>query len=185
MTEPATSDPELIERIRRGDSRAFAEMYTRYRSPVYDYCLRLLRDRPQAEDAVQETFLRVHDGLDTLSDPAAFRVWLFRIARNLIFNSHRHGEKGHYPVDDETPDDVDLEGELIADEEKRSIRSVIDALRPSYREILVLREYEGLSYAEIASIVGVSEDTVKVRLYRARKALSRNYRIGNHEEEST
>jgi RNA polymerase sigma-70 factor (ECF subfamily) len=143
----------------------------------------MLRNSAEAEDTVQETFLRMHNAIGSLSDPAAFRTWLFRIARNLVINSRRHERTSEYSDDDDYSADSGLDNELIVKEQQRTMKSLVEALRPSYRDVLVLREYEGLSYSEIASVVGISEDTVKVRLHRARKALSRNYRSETHEEE--
>jgi RNA polymerase sigma-70 factor (ECF subfamily) len=179
------SDPDtaLVEGIRRGETAAFAEIYRRYRIPIHDYCIRMLRNSADAEDTVHETFLRMHNAIGTLSDPAAFRTWLFRIARNLVINSWRHGHAREYSDDDDYSASSSLENELIDREQQRTVKNLVEALRPSYRDVLVLREYEGLSYAEIASVVGITEDTVKVRLHRARKTLSRNYRSETHEEE--
>ncbi len=123
-------------------------------------------------DAVHETFLRMHDGIATLRDGVSLRAWMFSIARNYSFNSMRGARTTEQLnpeslLDDNTPYEI-----CVREERSANLQSLIDNLKPPYREVIVLKEYEGLSYAEIAAITGSTESAVKSRLFKARKALA-------------
>lgn len=166
------SDQDLVEKIRSGSREAFAEIYARHRDSVYNYCVRLTKDPESAKDAMQETFLRMHSGLSGLRNGTVLRVWLLSIARNFVFNSARNRELidrlDHEPLStDESPFES-----LLRKEERQTVKSLIESLQPAFREVIVLREYEGLTYHDIATVTGISEENVKVRIYRARKAIA-------------
>ena len=160
-----------MDLIRRGDREAFGQLYERYRSSIYGYCLRLLRDKDKAEDALQEIFLRMYHGVATLDNQFALRPWLFTIARNTAFSAMKRS-KEH--VDVEEDDAIDYESPLekiIVGDTKDLLGVLVASLKPTYREVILLREYEGLSYEEIAEIIGVSVSIVKARLLKSRRAL--------------
>jgi RNA polymerase sigma-70 factor (ECF subfamily) len=175
MATGQENDSELVKRLRTGDRSAFAALYTRYKDQVYDYSYRLSMDPAAAEDAVQETFLRMREAIDTLADTQAFRAWLFSIARNLIFNSLRRPIPRSIPEEEDLFDSNDPWQDLIREDNRRNLTSVFARLKPAYRELLILREYEDLSYAEIAATLALSVGSVKVGIYRARKALAQLY----------
>lgn len=156
-----------------GGEGALADLYERYARRVHRYAIRMTGDEDAAQDVVQETFLRVQTSLHTLRNEESLEAWLFRIARNQVFTMLRQTRSGG-GVD---PEELQGEGtpleELIRGETAGIVRRMVAALKPEFREVIVLREYEELSYAEIASIIGESEDVVGMRLLRARKALAR------------
>jgi RNA polymerase sigma-70 factor (ECF subfamily) len=155
-----------------GEKDAFAEIYARYSDGLFGYCLRLLKNEDQASDAVHETFLRMHDGMGALRDGTALRSWLFSIARNYSFNFLR-GSRVTEPLDADVLPDADTPFEImVREEQSANLYALVDSLKPLYREVLVLKEYEGLSYAEIAIVTGSSESAVKSRLFKARRALA-------------
>lgn len=167
----------LVERLQRGDPTAWSELYERYRGTIYAYCLRLLVNKLDAEDSVHETFLKIRNGIRRLEEPDALRLWILRIARNeafqLLRRNQRHSNEGADFEDiwtEDTPQD-----ELERREESEIVGQLLDRLKPEYREVLVLREYENLSYAEIARVTGASESSVKSRLFKARRALIEKY----------
>jgi RNA polymerase sigma-70 factor, ECF subfamily len=167
-----SSDHQLVEEIRSGSREAFAEIYARHKDSVYNYCVRLTKDPESAKDAMQEAFLRMHSGLSRLRNGTVLRVWLLSIARNFVLNSLRNKQLvdrlDHEPLStDESPFEV-----VLRKEESQTVRFLIESLHPALREVIVLREYEGLSYRDIASVTGISEENVKVRIYRARKAIA-------------
>jgi RNA polymerase sigma-70 factor (ECF subfamily) len=167
------SDSRLLDLARGGETSAFAEIYARYRDGIYRYCLRLLKNEDMAYDAVQETFLRMHESMGSVQDGTALRPWLFSVARNYSFNQMR-GARPHEPLDEGSLSDADTPYEIyVREEESSDLQALVDGLTPEYREVIVLREYEGLSYAEIASVTGGTESAVKSRLFKARKALIR------------
>jgi len=161
----------LLDRLQKGEREVFGELYERYKRPLFAYCYRLLSDRHKAEDAEHEAFLKAYASLDGLKHASLFRVWLFRIARNEVYghlrkHSNRHHEDANAVWIGETPLDT-----LVALERRELVRNALRSLKDEYREVVVLREYEGFSYSEIAEIMGDTESSVKSRLFKARKAL--------------
>jgi len=177
----------LIRRVQSGDTEAFRQLYGSYKDQVYNYCRRLLNSTEDAEDAAQEAFVRVFQNISTLDHPASFRYWLYTIVRNEVFGRIRL-RSGHQMESlrddeervwiDETPHDKSVRSETT-----ELVRMMIGKLKPEYREVILLREYEGMSYVEIAAITGNSESSVKSRLFKARRALSEKLEILYKEKE--
>lgn len=167
------TDAQLVRRFIAGDDLALAALYQRFKVPLYGFCLRMLGDTESAQDALQDTFLRVHQARRDLRSPEKFKSWLFTIARNYCRRYLRrqgrqdlqdpNGLDGSWPAAVETPIEVR--------EERAIVRSLIAQLPPNYREVIILREYEQASYREIAAITGASESAVRARLFKARKML--------------
>jgi RNA polymerase sigma-70 factor (ECF subfamily) len=166
------SDSELIHLMCNGDRQAFADLYQRYKSAVYSYCMRMLSDKDAAEDAAHETFMKMYTNAVQLIDTASFLPWLFQIARNeVLMYLRRNKRNGQY--DEETVWDELTPYEIaISSETTEIVQRILQDLKSQYREVVLLREYEGLSYAQIAEITGDSESSVKSRLYKARKAIT-------------
>lgn len=165
----------LIEAFQEGDEFAFVGLYNRFKGPVYAFCYKMLLDRAQAQDVMQETFLRVYENRDRLMKTSAFKSWLFTIARNQCLNqlrqSHREVGLGQDIVErlpsSETPFTKMDKSEQVA-----FVTAFLHALKPEYREVLVLREYQNLSYEEIAAVTRNSISSVKSRLFKARRKLA-------------
>jgi RNA polymerase sigma-70 factor (ECF subfamily) len=166
------TDEQLIQSLRYGNMEAFEELYHRYKGHIYTFCLKLTGDRFLAEDATHDTFLKMHRNIVSLSDVRLFRSWLFTVARNGVFKQLRK-QHGNGSLDDEAvwTDETPLS---LAEGSNTAIivAACISALKPEYKEVLLLREYEQRSYEEIATITGNSESSVKSRLFKARKALA-------------
>jgi RNA polymerase sigma-70 factor (ECF subfamily) len=164
------TDDELMARIRKDDSEAFRQMYDRYKGQIFIYCLRMLNDRDMAKDVLQEVFIRIHTRRETYEPGTNFNGWIHTIARNLSLNARRDmkdhasfDEQMSYAAgDDHRRDDVALR-EHLAEE--------IARLPEIYREALILREYEGYAYQEIADALGVAMSTIKFRIFKAREIL--------------
>jgi len=173
------TDEQLVERIKSDETRAFAHLYHRYKHRIYAYCYRLLRHPQNAEDATQETFMKIHRSLQQLENPASLQTWIFSIARNEAFTILRRAK----PVEEleKAENEVwDEEGPLerIVQREKAAIvQHCLSLLKPAYREVLILREYEHQSYSEIASSTGASESAVKSALFKARKAMGKKLEL--------
>ena len=167
------TDEQLIERIKVDEARGFAYLYHRYKHRVFAYCYRLLRHPQNAEDATQETFLKIHRSFRQLENPASLQTWIFSIARNEAFTILRRAK----PVEELEKAENEVweeEGPLerIVERERAAIvQHCLGLLKPAYREVLILREYEHLSYSEIARVTGASESAVKSALFKARKAM--------------
>jgi RNA polymerase sigma-70 factor (ECF subfamily) len=169
------TDEQLVERLRVDEGRAFAQMYHRYKHRVYAYCYRLLRHPQNAEDATQETFLKVHRSLHQLEKSASLVTWVFSIARNEAFTILRRmrpaeefREENEEIWDEESPLD-----RMVEKERAEIVQHCLSLLKPMYRELLILREYEQLSYVEIAQITGRTESAVRSGIFKARKAIGR------------
>jgi RNA polymerase sigma-70 factor (ECF subfamily) len=162
----------LAALLQEGDTRAFRSLFDRFRAPVYAYCVKMLGDRDEAEDAMQETFIHALRDAPGLRSPDKFRGWLFGIARHrvmMILRDRRDGRRERLNDDiwdDETPLRAAERCEI-----QMHVRNAVAALSPAYREVVLLRDFQHLSYAEIAIATNSTESAVKSRLHKARKAL--------------
>jgi len=171
MTAP--TDRDLILRARRGETEAFGELVTRYQTNVFNVCYRILRERAEAEDLAQETFMRAYDRLHTFDLEREFGPWVRRIAANLCLN-HLESQKVTAPLDEERDADSSLRPEKQVEVKERSeqVRSALASLPAHYRVVVELRHYQELSYDEIASELNLPLSDVKSHLFRARKILT-------------
>jgi len=135
----------------------------------------MLMDRDQALDVMQDTFMRVYENRDRLLNTAAFKSWLYTIARNQCLNRIRDRNR-EVPLDesDELRSEVDMPiNRLEKSERIELVNRFLRSLHPHYREVIVLREYQNLSYAEIAAVTRSTVSAVKSRLFKARRKLAR------------
>lgn len=143
----------LIESFQAGDEFAFVGIYNRFKGPVYSFCYKMLLDSDAAEDVMQETFLRIYENRDRLLKTSAFKSWLFTIARNQCLNSIRRSGK-HISLSGEGQEILSFHDTPIVDMEKseqiRIVTAFLESLKPDYREVIILREYQNLTYEEIA-----------------------------------
>jgi RNA polymerase sigma-70 factor (ECF subfamily) len=171
--------------LRAGDASALEALFRRWSAPLLRFLERMLRDRPAAEELVQEVFLRVHRARDRYAPEARFSTWLYRIATNLALNELRRPRRRepHRSTDEEggpaltveaaAPDDVVDARRMGARVERELAR-----LPEKQRAALCLTAVEGLSYAEVAEALEVSEQAVKALVHRARSALVERLRQG-------
>lgn len=161
-----TNDAELMLEFQQGSREAFAELFARYREPIYRFFRRRLAVAARAEDLVQETFLAVLRAAERYEPRAAFRSFLFGIAFKLLAAERRRARPGvERPLEEaDPPAEAGPETALW-------VRRALEQLGPEHREVVMLREYEQLSYEEIAELLRVPANTVRSRLFRARMAL--------------
>jgi RNA polymerase sigma-70 factor (ECF subfamily) len=162
-----TSDERLMLEFQKGSRDAFAELFGRYRQPVYAFFRRRLRDPARAEELAQETFMAVLRGIERYEPRATFRSYLYAIAFRQLSGERRRAAT--HAADQ-------LEAEPIAAPradicEEQWVRRAVEQLDPAHREVLMLREYEELGYDEIASLLRIPLNTVRSRLFRARMEL--------------
>ncbi len=157
-----TSDEALMLAFQRGSREAFDELFARYRSPLYGYFRRRLANRERAEDLTQETFLAVICATERYQPRALVRTYFYGIAIKLLAAERRKLARADAPADPLCDPRTD---------ETLWVRQALDRLEPVEREILMLREYEQLSYAEIADLLRLPLNTVRTRLFRSRMAL--------------
>lgn len=184
---PSASDDDaaLLDAARSGDERALAKLVERHAPSVLRFGLKLCRDEEQARDVMQETLLAAARGLRTYRGESRLSTWLYTIARSFCIKQRTRGDsgKGHESLDQLGGGDAEraladhAANRLAPDEalESRELQAIltqaIRELEPGQREVLVLRDVEGLSAPEVAKVLDVSVDAVKSRLHRARAAL--------------
>ncbi len=159
------SDESLILEFQSGSRDAFEELFARYCDPLYRFFRRRLPGTERAQDLTQETFLAAMRGIASYRPRASVRTYLYAIAMNLLFAERRHLRRS--PVSSSL-------GNLTSRDAPDTtvwLQQALAKLDPGEREILMLREYEQLTYAEIADLLGLPINTVRSRLFRARTAL--------------
>ncbi len=168
-------DAELIEAVLEGSESAFAALVDRYKDRVFRLLGRYCRDPIECEDLAQEVFLKVFRKLHTFQHESQFFTWLYRIAVNAATDHlSRASSRRLRLVDDDavldagSDDDQRPEAPLMTAELAAITRQIVDTLPEKFRTILVLREFEDLSYTEIAKVLQIQLGTVESRLFRAR-----------------
>lgn len=178
-TAAPRSDEELVELHRYGDEAAFPVLYERFEGMVYGLALRMSADPEEAADCTQETFLRVHRYLGSFGGRSSLKTWIFRIAINCCRSRlKRRSRKRRVFVTgaDERIDSFqdrrrDPEQKALERDLARRVEGLLAELRPHYREAVVLRDLQGLSYREIAAVLRVRVGTVRSRIARGRESL--------------
>lgn len=175
-------DASTVARAQRGDAAAFASLLSTWRGPLLRFARHMMQDDAAAEDAVQETFLTAHQKLDTLRDHTHFKSWLFAIARSHVLRQQRRrvGEpKDYEPMDTLTELGAQagwgqvMTPETLTErlEAQHGLEGALATLEPAEREVLMLRDVEGLSGEATAQVLGLSVPGMKSRLHRARLRL--------------
>jgi RNA polymerase sigma-70 factor (ECF subfamily) len=177
------TDEELIARFQEGDVYAFEQIVHRYKDPLINFVYHFLGDRIDAEDVVQETFLRVFKKKQLYQSIAKFSTWIYTIAGNLAKTELRRRRRrrilsltrmGHEDKDYEVPDIYSSPERMVdSDMKEKEIRKEIEALPVKFREVVVLRDIQEFSYEEISTILGIPLGTVKSRVNRGRLRLQK------------
>jgi RNA polymerase sigma-70 factor (ECF subfamily) len=173
-------DEKLVRRAQRGDKAAFAELFTAYEGRIFGYVYRMVGDRAWAEDIAQEAFIQAHQHLGKLGPPYDFKSWVYRIAGNLALDGLRRykhemplpdwdGGEASAPEPSDQRRDGAPEDQAQLSEVRAAVWRAIHQLPDSHRQVLTLREIDGLSYNEIATVLGITLDNVRVTLHRARQ----------------
>jgi RNA polymerase sigma-70 factor (ECF subfamily) len=186
------SDALLVERVQRGDVKAFEMLVVKYQRRIERLIARMVRDVDLVQDIAQETFIRAYRAMPKFRGDSAFYTWLYRIAVNtakksllelkrdptVSESSLRSGDEddetsrsGSELSDSSTPD-----AELASKEIAAAVNAAVDALSEDLRQAIVLREIEGLSYEEIAEAMNCPIGTVRSRIFRAREAIAARLR---------
>ena len=178
------TEQELVAQARRGDESAFEALVTENEKRIYNLCRRLTGNQEDAAELTQEAFLNAWRGLGRFQGESSFSTWLYRLATNACIDFLRK-EKRRQSLsmtvsldDEEEARQVELpderyapEGALERAEARRAVAEGLERLTLEHRQVLVMREIHGLSYAEIGQVLGLEEGTVKSRIARARGAL--------------
>ncbi len=177
----ALESPELLmSRFRRGDARGLAWLMTTFKGPMVDYFHRMTGDRHRAEDLAQEVFLRLLKSAATYTDGRPFTPWIYAIARNILIDWLRQPGRrltiGMPPVDPANTREPGPKASALALEREDAVRAAIADLPEPYREAVVLRDLQGLTYEEVAKVLETSVKTVSSRLARGRTLLAKRLR---------
>jgi len=171
-------DAVLMLAFCAGDRTAFDALFRRWAAPLLRFLERMLRDAAAAEELVQEVFLRVHGARERYQPEARFSTWLYRIATNLALNELRRPRRRATHTSVDAPEGPELAGDAPAPESSLDARRLaarvereLDRLPERQRAALCLSAVEGLSYAEVAAALEISECAVKALVHRARAAL--------------
>jgi RNA polymerase sigma-70 factor (ECF subfamily) len=189
----ADADALLIQRIKNGDVRAFEMLVVKYQRRIERLIGRMVRDVDLVQDIAQETFIRAYRALPQFRGESAFYTWLYRIAVNTAkkalvdlkrdpvmtesaFASRDEDGEETSRAENELSDGETPEGLLATKQIGLAVNSAIDALSEDLRQAITLREIEGLSYDEIANLMGCPIGTVRSRIFRAREAIAERLR---------
>lgn len=169
------TDEQLVTRVIEGHVPAFTALMRRYNRRLFRVARGVLHDDAEAEDACQEAWLRAYANLDRLHDGAAFGIWLCRIGLRCALE-RIPGRRGHVSLDELDRralalHDDGLEARVDTQTMVSTLELAIDALMPSHRVVVLLRDIEQMTTAEVAALLDVSEENVRVRLHRARTRL--------------
>jgi len=187
-------EKRLIRRLKQRDDAAFGRMVLQFQGPVFNLCLRMLSNPTEAEDVAQDVFVKCFLAIESFRGDSSLGTWLYRIAVNLCKNRLKYLGRRRYNATDrfeDLPDgavsrggqgrstlgdapprpDLAFEGSQA----ERRVQRALAAVDDEYRALLVLRDVQGFSYAEVVTITGLPEGTVKSRLHRARAMFRKVY----------
>ena len=177
MVPSSLTDAEIVQRVRAGDRGLFEILMRRHNQRVYRTIRAVLKDEAEVEDAMQQAYINAFRHLHQFEERAKFSTWLTRIALNEAF--HRRKSWQNDRKDDQSVMDTitspaaDPERQAYSEELRRVLESAVDTLPDGYRAVFMLRDVEGLSTAEAAEGLGLSDEAVKTRLHRARAMIRR------------
>ncbi|WP_049723766.1 RNA polymerase sigma factor RpoE [Gilvimarinus polysaccharolyticus] len=179
------TDQQLVERVQKGDKRAFDLLVVKYQHKIFSIIGRYVRDHAEVQDVAQDAFIKAYRALGNFRGDSAFYTWLYRIAINTAKN-HLVSRSRRPPSSDVEVDDAEYysgsdllkdsdtpESNLLCDEIKAAVDEAISALPEDLRSAVTLREMEGLSYEDIAAIMDCPVGTVRSRIFRAREAIDK------------
>ena len=182
-------DQQLVERAQRGDKRAFELLVTKYQRKLGRLLSRMVRDPAEVEDVTQEAFIKAYRALPAFRGDSAFYTWLYRIAINTAKNylvalgrraptttEFNHEDAENFEEAEALRDAATPESELHGKQIAATVNRAMDALPEDLRTAITLREIEGLSYEEIASLMNCPIGTVRSRIFRAREAIAAELR---------
>ena len=188
-TLPAVSEEAVfVGELQAGSPEAFAYLLAVYQNPVYNLISHVLANQADAPDVLQDIFLKIYKGIRSFNGASSLKTWIYRIAVHEASNHRRSWIRRHwrepFSLDDAESPSVVASAEAAASdrdpyqvleqaERETVVQRALASLAPPYRTVVVLREIEGLSYEEIAEVMGLAEGTVKSRLLRGRELLRR------------
>ncbi len=178
---PTALDPALFEQARAQQPAAFRKLFELYKTPVHNFVARMIGRREDAEDVVQEVFVKLYHKLHTLREPKYFTTWLFSIAKNEAINyARKHRRKEMQSLEAAMPEGEEphaafapeAEHAMIAREREELLQAALEDVPEVNRAAFILGVLEEYSYREVAEMLGCTENNVKSRVFRARVVIS-------------
>jgi RNA polymerase sigma-70 factor (ECF subfamily) len=177
LLDAPTSDPQLVEKAKRGHRAAFESLYRRHVGRVYALCLRMSADPSLADELCQEVFVRAFERIDSFEGRSELTTWLHRLAVNVVLTERRGSVRRLARVEPMEDPEADSRGRHGKDHESAmSLESAIARLPEGARHVFVLYDVEGYKHEEIADLLGVTVGTSKAQLHRARQLLREGLR---------
>ena len=167
------TDTGLVKRAQKGDAAAFAQLVENEKHRLYTLAARELGSGADAEDAVQEALIRAWRALPRFRAESRFSTWIYRIQLNAIHDQRAKRSRGGGAPLEDVPEPADPRDALHASELSTALQEALNALDETYRSAVLMSDVSGMSYAEIAEVLGVAEGTVKSRIFRGRAELAR------------
>ena len=177
--EPGSDgEKQLIQAAKDGDLEAFEKLLYAYERPIYSYVYRLVRQKEDAQDLTQETFVKLYKHIDVVDTDKNFRAWVYKIATNTVYDWLRKKQKRQemFIIDDPNVqfESIDVQTpyqDMQNVERAKDVETALEKVRPVYRAVLLLFYWQGFGYTEIAHVLSLPLNTVKTYLYRAKHAL--------------
>lgn len=173
----SNSDHDIVQQVLAGNREAFAHLIERYKTRIFQTTYRMLKNREDAEDAAQDTFVRAYRGLAKFRADAAFATWLYKICYNVCLNcleKRRNAKPRAAEAELARLPDPDAPDHVFADRERKTmVEDALEDLPEHFRSVLILYHAQQLSYQQIAEILNLPINTVKTHLFRGRALLRR------------
>lgn len=176
--EQEKTDENLVREIKAGNKDVFDRLVFRYRESAVRFAVRYTGDYHLAEDLAQEAFARFYLNLDNFSPDGSFSAYLFKILRNLAIDYHRKNNKyDEQKLTDDLTEDKGLPEDIVLERERDGmVKKFLSRLKEKYRTALYLQHYEGMTYSEIATTLGLTKGQVRMSIYRGKKTLKKMIR---------
>lgn len=182
FTEPDIRDASLASSAQKGDREAYGELVTRFQNRIYSFCYQFFRNPDLASDLAQETFLRAYRYIKKYDPDKKFSTWIYSIAKNICIDEHRKMSRGRtVSIDDLPPEKIKATEESIhlkspmqisiQLQDRMMLEEAIAQLPEKYMTVIILCYFQEMPYQEIADVLGLNLNLVKVRIFRAKKRL--------------
>lgn len=168
-------DQQYICRVRQGDTKAFAALVNQYKDLVFTLSLKMLKDREEAEEVAQDTFVKIHQALNKFNGTSKFSTWIYKVTFNTCLDrlkKNKRSQRAAQPVhaiEGESLPSLNILDSIEERDRKKMIRDCLDRLPGEDSFLLTLYYFDEMSMEEIATIIGINANNVKIRLFRSRK----------------